>query len=58
MTPQTPEQVRQIAERAERFHTAIHQARTPDQIREICQATAADDRARTQDPSAGQAVTE
>ncbi|MFI6158179.1 hypothetical protein ACIBCA_36445 [Kitasatospora sp. NPDC051170] len=45
---QTPEQARQIAERAEQFHTAIHQAGTPDQIREVCQAAAADYNARTQ----------
>ncbi|MFE6869614.1 hypothetical protein ACFVFS_24055 [Kitasatospora sp. NPDC057692] len=43
---QTSEQARQVAERAQQFHAAIHQARTPDQIREVCQDAAAADRAR------------
>ncbi|WP_158516548.1 hypothetical protein [Kitasatospora sp. MBT66] len=53
---QTDEQARQIADRAQQFHSAIHQARTPDQISEVCQAAAAAGTARQQGQSAGQAV--
>lgn len=53
--PQTAEQARQIAERAEAFHTAIHTARTPDQIREVCVAASADYNARNGRPT-GQEV--
>ncbi|MDQ0305481.1 cytosine/adenosine deaminase-related metal-dependent hydrolase [Kitasatospora herbaricolor] len=48
---QTDEQARQIAERAQQFHAAIHQASTPDQIREVCQAAAADYAARNGEPA-------
>ncbi|MFJ4192120.1 hypothetical protein [Kitasatospora sp. NPDC089509] len=45
-SPQTAEQARAVAERAEQFHTAIHRASTPDQIREICVEASADYNAR------------
>ncbi|MGW7582759.1 hypothetical protein ACWGKU_29440 [Kitasatospora sp. NPDC054768] len=45
-SPQTAEQARAVAERAGAFHTAIHQARTPDQIREVCVTASADYNAR------------
>ncbi|MFG3229695.1 hypothetical protein ACGF07_33615 [Kitasatospora sp. NPDC048194] len=56
-SPQSPEQARAVAERAEAFHAAIHAARTPDQIREVCVAASADYKARNGQP-AGQEVSQ
>ncbi|MQS17873.1 hypothetical protein F7Q99_38230 [Streptomyces kaniharaensis] len=49
--PQTAEQAKAVAERAGAFHAAIHSARTPDQIREVCVAAAADFTARHGQPA-------
>lgn len=40
MAQQTPEQTREIANRAQALHQAIH-TQTPEQIRGTCQAAAA-----------------
>jgi hypothetical protein len=55
---QTEQQAQQVAQRYEAFHGAIHQASSVEQIREVCQAAAADYTARNQGQPAGQVVAE